>query len=140
MRVERRIAFLPDAAAAAFASALLAVLFAMYMPYTAMACGPFVRSKPDVREGQLFFDKPEMITIRISHDGQYGAGDRVVPPRDLPARIRELRAARPDLPLEIEADRRVPASSVFLAFAAARDAGYTEAWIFGYRRALAGDE
>ena len=133
--MDRRIAFLPGSVAAALTSAALTLLFALYMPSGAII-DPFIGHAPDVTQGKPFFGKPRTTVVSIHRDGMHRVGTTAVPLAALPDQLRKAHAAEPTLPLEIEADRRLPTAAVFRVLAAAQQAGYTEAYVFGHEHSL----
>ena len=66
---------------------------------------------------------PEMIRLGITSDGQLHWQDQVISEAELPQRLAALTAQRPQPPLQIQADRRVPFEHVARALAAAQLAG-----------------
>jgi len=131
------VAFLPAPVAAAIASTLLAVLFAMFLaPFGAIVCGPLAVISPDVGTGKPVFEKPTTTLLSIKADGSCFVDSYLVPRHELTAHLRAAREAAPSRALEINADRRLRSDDVTRVLAAARDAGYTEAYVFGHTHSL----
>lgn len=135
-----RMSFLPGPVAAAAASVVLAVLCGLYvLPLSVIVCfpgGPYPDT-PDIRTGTAFFEKPAMVQVSIARDGaMYVAGQRVRTVVDVTPVLRELRKAHPDVSIEIRADRRIATSDVFRVLQAMRDAGFTEAYVFGHAHSM----
>jgi len=74
--------------------------------------------------------------LTMHRNGVCAVDERIVRCSDLTAQLRIARERHPTLQLELNGDRRLPSSSIFQALAAARDAGYTEAIVFGRGHSL----
>lgn len=132
----RPVSFLPSAAGAALASVLLTVIFTVYIPLGAIVCGPFTGLRPDVLTGAAYFERPRTTVLSIQRDGVYVVGGRAVPDEQLVTQLQDARARAPDVPLELQADRKLPTDRVLHALAAARSAGYSEVYLFGHEHSL----
>jgi hypothetical protein len=134
--VQLRIVFLPGSVAAALASVALTVMWALYLPLINIGCTFPARYTPDVLQGEAFFEKPPTVRLAINRDGTYSIGSAMVRVTQLGEELRRARAGEPALPLEIDADGRLPTSKIVRALAAAQHAGYTEAYVFGHQHSL----
>jgi len=118
---------------------LLAVLCALYViPYGVIGCtlgGPHLQT-PDIHSGAAFFEKPDTVVISIQANGVHSIGSVRVPLDQLQSMLGEIHLRTPDRPLEIQADQRVPTTTVLHALAIARDAGFSECYVFGHEHSL----
>ena len=119
------------------ASALLVVLFVFYVIPTGINnCYPHQLRIPVVQAEQAFYGKPPTTLLSIAADGSCFIGTALIPRRDLTAHLRSARESEPSLPLEIAGDGRLSSGAVVDVLRAARDAGYTEAYVFGRPHSL----
>ena len=123
----RVFSFLPVPLAAAAASVLLVVLFGVYvMPSLVISCLMGVPVNLPVAAA----------TLTIDSDGVFHDDSTVIAPGDIAAHLRAKREAEPWRPLEIQADDQVAEATIRDVLHAARQAGYTEAFVSNRRYAL----
>lgn len=133
----RPISFLPSSTSAGASSVILVILFSLYViPFGTIVCGGISLSPADIQAGSSFFEKPGTIPVSIKADGTFFIGPSIVPAGQLVSVLRDVRRTLPNLALEIRGDRRASSTDVFRALAAARDAGYSEAYVFGNEHSI----
>jgi biopolymer transport protein ExbD len=97
--------------------------------------GPSV-SAPEVRAGELYFEKPDTFIVTVHRDGGVFVGPARVPLLSLTGELRRARQTWPGRPLELRVDGRVKLGELAPVLDSARDAGYHAYYVFGPEQSI----
>jgi biopolymer transport protein ExbD len=126
-----------SAFSAALAAVVVTLLFALYLPYTAIVCVfRGLPATPEIRAGEVYWEKPDTLVVSVQRDGSVFLGPNVVRLRVLTSELSRAHMLWPDRPLELRVDGRVTLGELEPVLSAAREAGYSAFYVFGRDRSI----
>ncbi|HEV7764539.1 MAG TPA: biopolymer transporter ExbD [Thermoanaerobaculia bacterium] len=123
--------------AAGLASVVMALAFALYVPFMGIICDfrP-IPDMPQIRAGNAYWEKPETYVVSVKSDATVYIGALRVQPSDVADELRTIRRIAPDRPIELRVSGRVTLGQLEPVLSAMREAGYSSYFVFGSQRAL----
>jgi biopolymer transport protein ExbD len=123
--------------AAGLTAVVLAVTFALYVPFTAIICDFRPPDNlPEIKSGDAYWEKPETYVITVRGDATVLIGAQRVPLSRVADELRTIRRIAPDRPIELRASGRVTLGQLEPVLSAIREAGYSSYFVFGPERTL----